>query len=125
MRKLTSTMTAGRNMTPTAVPVDYSTTMQEPALGEPSVRRAQPSAATTTRPTPSTDAITFPDDPAPPQQVLLTDAAVLQWHRSPGFRAFWGWTTRRCDRIKGKDILEGDFAASSPVSLILRVDDPS
>ena len=94
-------------------------------MGEPSVRRTLPSVTPAATAPPSTEAITFPDDPAPPQQVLLTDAAVLQWHRSPGFRAFWGWTTRRCDRIKGKDILEGDFAASSPVSLVLRFDDPS
>jgi serine/threonine-protein phosphatase 2A activator len=89
--------------------------MQHQAAGEPSTRRTGPPAAPKPLPPLSAHTIVLPDNPAPPQQILVTDAALLQWHRSPGFRAFWGWITRRCDRIKGKETLEGDYAGSSTV----------
>ncbi|WWD08946.1 hypothetical protein V865_007061 [Kwoniella europaea PYCC6329] len=53
--------------------------------------------------------IYLPTDPAPPRPCLTTDSAVARWHTSPGFRAFWGWIKRRSERIKGKEILRGDY----------------
>ena len=51
--------------------------------------------------------VALPSDPAPPRPILATDQAVAQWPTTPGFRGFWGWTTRRCDSIKGRPILTG------------------
>lgn len=75
---------------------------------------------TTTRPTQSeassSRSVVLPSDPAPPRQILNTDYAVAQWHTTPGFRGFWGWTIRRCDRIKGKQIMEGSNDLSCVVN---------
>ncbi|WVW81825.1 hypothetical protein I302_103822 [Kwoniella bestiolae CBS 10118] len=58
-------------------------------------------------------AIYLPANPAPPRQCLTTDSAVAQWHTSPGFQAFWGWIKRRCERLKGKEILRGEYQGDS------------
>ncbi|WVR03592.1 hypothetical protein IAU60_000584 [Kwoniella sp. DSM 27419] len=57
--------------------------------------------------------IYLPTDPAVPRPCLTTDTAVAQWHASPGFQAFWGWIRRRCERIKGREIVRGDYQGSS------------
>ena len=67
----------------------------------------------------SSRSVVLPSDPAPPRQILTTDTAVAQWHTTPGFRGFWGWTTRRCDRIKGKQIMEGSNDSTSVVSFLV------
>lgn len=53
--------------------------------------------------------------PSRPRQILRTEANVQAWPGTPGFRAFWGWVQRRCERIKGRDIIRGDTSHSAPV----------
>ncbi|WRT63817.1 uncharacterized protein IL334_000742 [Kwoniella shivajii] len=55
----------------------------------------------------------LPTNPVLPRPCLTTDSAVSQWHSSPGFQGFWGWIKRRCERIKGKEILRGDYHGDS------------
>ena len=73
------------------------------------VRGIQPEAS-------SSRSVVLPSNPAPPRQILNTDTVVAQWHTTPGFRGFWGWTTRRCDTIRGKQIVEGSDDSTSVVS---------
>jgi hypothetical protein len=63
--------------------------------------------------------ILLPVEPAKPQPILTTESTVAQWPTTPGFQAFWGWIKRRCERIKGKDILSGDYNGTSEVGTIL------
>jgi serine/threonine-protein phosphatase 2A activator len=48
---------------------------------------------------------------------LADEAVFAAWPRSPGFRAFWGWIQRRCERLKGKEIVRGDYGQSSKVAI--------
>ncbi|WWC58169.1 uncharacterized protein I303_100705 [Kwoniella dejecticola CBS 10117] len=57
--------------------------------------------------------IYLPSDPAKPRPCLTNDSAVSQWHTTPGYQAFWGWIKRRCERIKGKEILRGQYHGDS------------
>ncbi|KAI9635752.1 protein phosphatase type 2A regulator [Dioszegia hungarica] len=62
----------------------------------------------------STSGFYLPTSPAAPAQVLNTDEAVAEWLASPGFRAFWGWIQRRCERIRGKEIRSGSTEGCTP-----------
>lgn len=63
--------------------------------------------------------VELPRNPAKPVQCLTTDEAMLKWHRSAGFAGFNGWLKRRCERIKGRYIIDGDIGDSAMVSLFL------
>nr|XP_019014526.1 serine/threonine-protein phosphatase 2A activator 1 [Kwoniella pini CBS 10737]OCF53307.1 serine/threonine-protein phosphatase 2A activator 1 [Kwoniella pini CBS 10737] len=64
----------------------------------------------------------LPTNPAIPRQCLNTDSAVSQWHTTPGYQAFWGWIKRRCERIRGKDILRGEYQGSSEgINILLKM----
>ena len=56
--------------------------------------------------------------PSLPAQLLTTDEAVTAWPATVGFRSFWEWIKRRCERIKGKAIMQGPYEQCSPVSLL-------
>ncbi|WVQ76163.1 hypothetical protein IAR50_005818 [Cryptococcus sp. DSM 104548] len=59
------------------------------------------------------DQVALPANPAAPRPCITTDDMVGRWQGAPGFQCFWAWVRRRCDRIKGKEILRGDYSASS------------
>jgi len=59
--------------------------------------------------------IELPSEPERPNPILADEDVHAAWPKSPGFRAFWGWIQRRCDRLKGKSIAKGDYAHSSKV----------
>lgn len=58
-------------------------------------------------------AVHIPSDPALPRPCLTSDAIVSRWQNSPGFQYFWAWIKRRCDRLKGKEIIRGPFDNSA------------
>ncbi|WWC85833.1 uncharacterized protein L201_000700 [Kwoniella dendrophila CBS 6074] len=58
-------------------------------------------------------AIYLPTSPALPRLCLSSESAVSEWQTTPGFQAFWGWIKRRCERIKGKEILRGEYQGDS------------
>ena len=60
--------------------------------------------------------ILLPSHPEEPSPILADEAVFAAWPRSPGFRAFWGWIQRRCERLKGKEIVRGDYAQSPKVA---------
>ena len=59
--------------------------------------------------------IELPSEPERPNPVLADEDVHATWPKSPGFRAFWGWIQRRCDRLKGTSIAKGDYTESSKV----------
>ncbi|TYJ51490.1 serine/threonine-protein phosphatase 2A activator 1 [Cryptococcus floricola] len=59
------------------------------------------------------DEVTLPSNPAAPRPCITTDDLVARWQHAPGFQCFWAWVRRRCDRIKGKEIVRGDYSESS------------
>jgi len=59
--------------------------------------------------------ILLPSDPEEPVPILGNEAVFAAWPRSPGFRAFWGWIQRRCERLKGTSIARGDCGPSQKV----------
>jgi serine/threonine-protein phosphatase 2A activator len=61
--------------------------------------------------------ILLPSNPEEPSPILADEAVFAAWPRSPGFRAFWGWIQRRCERLKGKEIVRGDYGQSSKVAI--------
>jgi serine/threonine-protein phosphatase 2A activator len=61
--------------------------------------------------------ILLPSNPEEPGPILADEAVFAAWPRSPGFRAFWGWIQRRCERLKGKEIVRGDYGQSSKVAI--------
>ncbi|WVQ80918.1 serine/threonine-protein phosphatase 2A activator 1 [Cryptococcus sp. DSM 104549] len=63
---------------------------------------------------PDIKGISLPTIPAPPRPCLTTDALVDRWEKSDGFQCFWGWIRRRCERIKGKEVMRGPFDGSVP-----------
>lgn len=60
--------------------------------------------------------ILLPSDPEEPSPILADEAVFTAWPRSPGFRAFWGWIQRRCERLKGTSIIRGDYGQSPKVA---------
>jgi serine/threonine-protein phosphatase 2A activator len=79
----------------------------------------------TAAPAGPTEEISLPSDPAPPAQVLTTDAAVAAWPQTPGYRGYILWLRRRCERIRGRSIVEGKAGASgvgAGVRLVLTVE---
>jgi serine/threonine-protein phosphatase 2A activator len=61
--------------------------------------------------------ILLPSNPEEPSPILADEAVFAAWPSSPGFRAFWGWIQRRCERLKGRDIVRGDYGQSSKVAI--------
>jgi len=59
--------------------------------------------------------ILLPSRPEEPSPILADEAVFAAWPSSPGFRAFWGWIQRRCERLKGKEIVRGDYGQSPKV----------
>jgi len=60
--------------------------------------------------------ILLPSNPEEPSPILADEAVFAAWPRSPGFRAFWGWIQRRCERLRGKEIVRGDYGQSPKVA---------
>jgi serine/threonine-protein phosphatase 2A activator len=65
---------------------------------------------------PPSHAVMLPSDPATPAQILTSQSNVDLWPTTPGFKGFWGWVQRRCERIKGREIMAGTYESSSDVS---------
>lgn len=83
-------------------------------------RQTGVSASANARPTPSAreEEIVLPSLPAPPAQILTSEANVAAWPRTPGYRGYVGWLKKRCESIRGRTLVEGN-AGTSPVSLFL------
>ena len=63
--------------------------------------------------------ILLPSNPEEPSPILADEAVFAAWPRSPGFRAFWGWIQRRCERLKDKEIVRGDYGQSPKVIIYI------
>jgi hypothetical protein len=59
--------------------------------------------------------VELPSMPAEAQPVLGSEDNAAAWPSTPGFRAFWGWCQRRCDRIQGKHIMSADVPSQYEV----------
>jgi hypothetical protein len=60
--------------------------------------------------------IELPSQPERPSPILADEDVHAAWPKSPGFRAFWGWIQRRCDRLKGRPVMtKEDYNQSSKV----------
>ena len=64
----------------------------------------------------TTSSVELPSEPAEPEPILASETNVAAWPTTPGFRAFWGWCQRRCDRIQGRDIMTADEEPKYEVS---------
>lgn len=58
--------------------------------------------------------------PAVPIQCLTTEEAVRRWSSSPGLMGFTGWLRRRCEKIRGREIMDDGWGGSSIVRLVER-----
>jgi hypothetical protein len=108
--------------TATRVPRPPASTSMPPPTGMPprtsmppptSVpRRTAPQPAASATPTPGApaDAVVLPSNPAPPAPVLTTEDAVHTWPTTPGYRGFIDWLRVRCERIRGRPIVDGPVA---------------
>ncbi|BEJ12469.1 hypothetical protein CspHIS471_0209290 [Cutaneotrichosporon sp. HIS471] len=70
------------------------------------------------------DAVVLPSNPAPPAPVLTTEDAVHAWPATPGYRGFIDWLRVRCERIRGRPIVDGPPAydgASETTTTFLRL----
>lgn len=104
---------ASRAMPPPPMPSTRAPRPPPPTSTPP--RRVSPPITTTTRHSPPhpeapADAVLLPSNPAPPAPVLRGEAAVEAWPQSAGYRGFIDWLRRRCERIKGKPIIDGEAA---------------
>ncbi|ADV24998.1 serine/threonine-protein phosphatase 2A activator 1 [Cryptococcus gattii E566] len=73
---------------------------------QPLTQSSQPEASTSR-------AFHIPSDPAQPRPCLTNDTVVSRWQNSPGFQYFWAWIRRRCDQLKGKQIIRGSYDNSA------------
>lgn len=63
-----------------------------------------------------TTSLQLPAQPEEPQPFLTNDEVVSRWLASPGFQAFWAWIRRRCDTVRGRDIMGDEVESKSAVS---------
>ncbi|GFZ51999.1 PPIase PTPA-1 [Saitozyma sp. JCM 24511] len=83
---------------------------------------APPSLPSVTAETASRRSVLLPSDPAPPAPLLTTQHNVDLWPSTPGFKGFWGWVQRRCDRIRGREIVTGPHdTASEGIQHLMRM----
>lgn len=76
---------------------------------------APPTLPRTTAESASRRSVLLPSDPAPPAPLLTTQHNVDLWPSTPGFKGFWGWVQRRCDRIRGREIVTGRYDTAAEV----------
>ncbi|WVO16762.1 serine/threonine-protein phosphatase 2A activator 1 [Cryptococcus depauperatus] len=57
--------------------------------------------------------LALPAIPPTPRPCLTNDVLVARWQKSAGFQLFWAWIKRRCDRLKGKEIMKEGYDHST------------
>jgi hypothetical protein len=100
---------------PTSIPMHHPST--SPHHIRATQKASRPSPEAQTQETQTIHQVQLPSNPAPPVQVLTTEANMEAWHRSPGFRGFMGWLKRRCEKIKGERTRSGEYEGNSEVGV--------